>query len=305
MPGTSLLAPSANTSLVHPHPWLDRGLYPFRHRFIEVEGHELHYIDEGAGSPVLFVHGTPSWSFEWRAQVSALSGSHRAIALDHLGFGLSNKPPEASYRPVDHARRLLEMVRSLELEDVTLVVHDFGGPIGLWVALEEPWRFRSIVAMNTWMWGAGDDPRVARISRFVASPIGRFLYLWLNASPRWLLPATFADRRRLSPIVHRHYTRPFGRRRERTGPWVLGCELNASDEFFESLWERREELPCEPAFVWGMSDPAAGSAQLARFLEAWPDARVTEIEDAGHFPQEEAPERVTAAIAEAASVRSA
>lgn len=119
----------------------------------ETEGHRLHYVDEGSGSPLLFVHGTPSWSFEWGAMVRVLRGERRCIALDHLGFGLSEKPPTAAYRPADHARRLLAFMRHLQLEDVTLVVHDFGGPIGIWAALEARKRIRGIVAINTWMWG--------------------------------------------------------------------------------------------------------------------------------------------------------
>lgn len=276
--------------------WLDRDLYPFSPHFVDLDGHRLHYVDEGAGPPILFVHGTPSWSFEWRRVIETVCDAHRCVAPDHLGFGLSDKPEQAPYRPENHARRLLDFVRQLDLRDVTLVVHDFGGPIGAWVALAEPWRFRSIVVMNTWMWGLADDPRVARLSRFLASPLGRFLYRWLNASPRWLLPATFADKKKLSPEIHDHYKAPFRSRRERTAPWVLGCELAASHAFYQKLWQSRHELPRVSTIIWGMADPAFDASQLERWRSAWPDANVVSIDDTGHFPQEEAPDVVARAI---------
>lgn len=279
--------------------WLDRQLYPFRgFRHGTREG-ALHYLDEGRGRPLLFVHGTPSWSFEWRSSVLALRDRYRCVAPDHLGFGLSDKPPHAGYRPEDHARRLLELVRALDLRDVTLVLHDFGGPMGLPVLLEEPSRVRAVVLLNTWFWAHGEDPRVRRLSRLVASPLGRFLYLGLNASPRWLVPASFARRERLSRQVHRQYVQPFARRGTRRGPFVLGCELAGSDPFYARLWAGREALQRVPVtLLWGMADPAFGPSYFERLSDELPRARTVELHDVGHFPQEEAPERVNAALEE-------
>jgi pimeloyl-ACP methyl ester carboxylesterase len=278
--------------------WLDPTLYPFAAHSIELEGQRLHYIDEGTGEPVLFVHGTPSWSFEWREQVKALREHHRCIAVDHLGFGLSDKPQQAAYKPEDHARRLAQLVRALDLRSVTLVVHDFGGPIGVGAALLEPERFARLVVVNTWLWSLAEQPAVRRISRFVRSIFGRFLYLLLNFSPRVILPASFAMKQRLTRNVHRHYLAPFATRRERTAPWVLGCELAGSGSFYESLWQQRERWPRLAAIVWGMRDPALNTQLLLQLEAAFPQARVTRIADAGHFPQEEAPELVTAALRE-------
>ncbi len=291
------LARTAPAALATTH-WLDRSLYPFAPRRFEIDGHALSYVDEGRGSPILFVHGTPSWSFEWRHAIRALSSSHRCVAPDHLGFGLSDKPSDAEYRPEDHARRLLALVRALDLRDLTLVVHDFGGPIGLPVALEEPERVRSIVIVNTWMWPHGEDPQVRRVSRLVASPIGRFLYLWLNASPRWLVPMSFGDRKKLTREMHRCYVAPFATRRERIAPWTLGKELAGSDPYYASLYARRDRIADIPTtIVWGMRDPAFGASYLARWKELYPRARVVELPEAGHCPQEEAPEALVQALA--------
>jgi haloalkane dehalogenase len=282
--------------------WLARALYPFaRQTFATAEGC-MHYVDEGAGRPVLFVHGTPSWSFEWRAAIAALKDQARCVAPDHLGFGLSDKPAGAAYKPADHAQRLLAFVRALDLREITLVLHDFGGPIGLPVLLEEPARVRALVVVNSWAWAHGADPKIARLSKLVASPLGRFLYLSLNASPRFLVPSSLVQRAGFTQAVHRHYLAPFATRAERTAPWVLGCELAGSDAYYASLWERREALQRVPVtLVWGMRDPAFGATYLGTWRQALPHARVHELADVGHFPQEEAPEALNRALREALS----
>jgi haloalkane dehalogenase len=284
---------------VRERAWLDPALYPFVSRYIEIDGQRLHYLDEGEGEVVLFVHGTPSWSFEWREQIKQLSQHQRCIALDHLGFGLSDKPQNAAYKPEDHARRLVQLVRALDLQRVTLVVHDFGGAIGVAAALAEPERYARLVLLNTWLWSLADQPAVRRISSFVRSFLGRFLYRWLNFSPRVLLPASFAVRKRLSRAVHRHYLAPFPSWRERSAPWVLGCELAGSSAFYAGVWQQREKWPPLSAIIWGMRDPLLDPSLLAQLEAAFPHAPVTRIQDAGHFPQEEAGDVVTAALRKA------
>src|SRR5215218_7357697 len=132
--------------------WLDSSLYPFASHFIESGYGRMHYVDEGNGSPVVFVHGTPSWSFLYRHLIARLSCRHRVIAIDNLGFGLSDKPARAPYAPQDHAQRFETLLDALHVSGATLVVHDFGGPIGLAAALVHPEMFSRLVLFNTWMW---------------------------------------------------------------------------------------------------------------------------------------------------------
>ena len=132
--------------------WLDRREYPFApHYFVTPVG-RLHYIDEGAGRPIVFVHGNPVWSFMYRNQIKALSADHRCIAPDHIGFGLSDKPREWTYLPSQHAANLEALLEPMDLHDLTLVVGDWGGPIGIAYALRHSERVRAVVASNTWMW---------------------------------------------------------------------------------------------------------------------------------------------------------
>ncbi len=276
--------------------WIDRDLYPFQPRRFLTEHGAMSYLDEGEGKPVLLVHGTPSWSFEWREVVLALRKNHRVIAPDHLGFGLSDKAPDAPYAPADHTRRLLALFDHLDLREVTLVVHDFGGPIGLPIALERRERVEKLVVINSWMWSNAGEPDAERIDRVVRSALGRALYLNLNFSPRVLLPSCFGDRRRLTAAMHAHYLTPFGRRDERHAAYAMARALMGSNEVYGALWARRAELTMPMEIVWGLADPTFGQAQLARWREAFGAARVTQLDGVGHFVAEEAPEAVAGAI---------
>lgn len=290
----------SSTALTVPSlAWLDRELYPFTPKRFRTADGAMSYVDEGAGPPVLLVHGTPSWSFEWREVIRALSKTHRVVAPDHLGFGLSDKPPRAPLAPEDHALRLKALVEELDLRDLELVVHDFGGPIGLPIALDMPERVKRITVVNTWMWPNGDDPQVRRLDRVIRSFVGRFLYRWLNFSPRVLLPAAFGDKTKLSKAAHRHYLAPFDARRDREATYALARALVGSDPFYATLWERRAELERVPmTIVWGMKDPAFQERHLAKWTTAFPSAEVVRIADAGHFVAEERPEAIVAAIAQ-------
>lgn len=271
-------------------------LFPYSAHDLALPAGTMRYVDEGEGAPIVFVHGTPAWSFLYRHAIRAMSPSHRCIAPDHLGFGRSDKP-RTGLVPSEHAANLDALITHLRLRDITLVVHDFGGPIGLPYALTRPENVSRVVIMNTWMWATADEPAVARISRFVAGPLGRFLYRWLNASARWLLPSAYGDRRKLTKEIHRHYLAPFAKRADREGPWVLGRELLASSEFYASLWSKRARLGAVPIdILWGERDPAFGPPHLARLREAFPHARVQTLAHAGHFVAEEAPESLVAAL---------
>jgi len=276
--------------------WIDTQRYPFQPKRFTTDDGVMSYLDEGSGPPVLLVHGTPSWSFEWREVNTALKTKHRVIAPDHLGFGLSDKPMDGAYTLADHTRRLLALVDHLDLRDLTLVVHDFGGPIGLPVALDRKDRVAKVVVLNSWMWSNEGDASVARIDRLVQSALGRALYLNLNFSPRVLLPSSFGDRRRLSSDVHAHYLAPFPCRERRHALYAMAQALLGASASYQKLWARRAELTMPLSIVWGMADPAFGVAYLERWKEAFPNARVETLDGVGHFVAEEAPEAVVRAI---------
>ncbi len=278
-------------------PWLDRAAYPFPPRSVRLSEGRVHYVDEGQGDPIVFVHGTPSWSFEFRHLIRELRASRRCIAFDHLGFGLSERPAAFGYRPEDHARVFAEFVAELGLERFTLVVHDFGGPFALPFAEAHPERIEHLVVMNSFMWPI-DDPKQERQARFAGSLLGRLLYRYLNFSLRVLMPFAYGDKRRLTARVHTQYLAPFTERgaRERV-LWALARSLLGSRPHYAALWNGRERLAPIPTLVlWGTRDRVLSGNALERWQSAVPHAKVIALDDAGHWPHEECPDLVLEAL---------
>ena len=256
---------------------IDRTEYPFTSRWLDLPVGRIHYVDEGAGESLLFVHGTPTWSFEWRHLIRAFAPTHRCLAPDHLGFGLSERPRDFPYMPEAHAANLASFVDRLDPETFTLIVHDFGGPIGLPLCLRQPERVKRLVIVNTWLWSFKGDKAMTRKARLAGSRLGRWLYGWANLSLRVLTPAAYGDKRKLTPEIHRHYLERFPDRWSRQAVlWPLANALLGSSDYYDSLWQQRARLQRRPALiVWGLQDSAFPPEHLAH---------------------EEAPEQVIAAI---------
>jgi haloalkane dehalogenase len=267
--------------------WLDRGEYPFASHWHDTGAGRLHYLDEGQGPAIVMVHGTPTWSFLYRHLVRGLRDRYRCVVPDHLGFGLSDKPAGDAYRPADQARRLASLVDALGLDDVTLAVHDFGGPIGLAWALDHPERVRHLVLFNTWMWSLAGDRQYERVSRVLSGPLGRLLYERLGFSVNVVFRHAVADRTRYTRPVHAQYAAPLRDPAARHATWIYVRELLGSSDWYDALWQRRERLAPIPALlVWGMKDPV-----FARFLPRWRtvfrSVEVTAWDAVGHAPPEE------------------
>ena len=276
--------------------WLDREAFPFTSRFLETSRGRVHYVVEGPreGEVVVLVHGTPSWSFEYRHLIPVLARTRRVIAIDHLGFGLSDRPAGFPYTPEAHTEVLREVIDRLNLTRLALAVHDYGGPIALPIAVAEPERISSLVLMNTWFWDLETDREFVRLARFAASFVGRFLYRWVNASLRLIMPSAYADRRKLTPRIHAQYLAPFRSRADRVRVlWTLARSLITSSKSFGRIWDGRGRLGSIPSLVvWGLGDSALKPYMLERVRAALPHARVETLSGVGHWPQEEAPDEV-------------
>lgn len=276
--------------------WVDRQQYPFEPRSLNVGAGTMRYVDEGTGPPIVMVHGTPTWSFLYRDLIKGLRHRYRCVAPDHLGFGLSDKPAGAPYRPEDQAKRLGRLIDTLALEDITLMVHDFGGPIGLAYAIEHPTNVSRLVLFNTWMWSFVGDRQMQWIGRVFAGRVGRFLYERWAFAVNVLFRRAFGDRRRYTRAVHAQYQGPMRDPAARHATWVYARELLGSSSWYGTLWQRRDRIARIPALlVWGMKDPA-----FARYLPRWrtvfAHAEVVELPDVGHAPMEERAAEITPAI---------
>lgn len=277
--------------------WLSQSLYPFRGEYFDSEDGLMHYVDEGTGDPILLVHGTPTWSFLYRNQIAHLSQEYRVIAVDHLGFGLSEKPEDAPYGPEDHARRLTAFVDSIGLKSFSLGVHDFGGPIGLSYAIHNPDTVNRLILFNTWLWSLKQDRLMRWTGRVMRGFLGRLFYRRFNGSPRFMLKAAWGSETGLTDEVHSHYTAPFKSSKDRTAPWVLAQALIGSTEWYESQWAHISQITDKPTLViWGLNDPTFDESYLARWERTLSLETIHRLPDIGHFVPDEAPEQVNAKI---------
>jgi haloalkane dehalogenase len=275
----------AATGEWRPPAWLDQRAYPFDHHFFDAGPGRLHYVDEGEGRPVLFLHGNPTWSFLYRHLVDGLSDGYRCIAPDYLGFGLSEKPTGWSYRPSAHAVTIERLVADLDVEDVVLVVHDWGGPIGASFAAGHPEKVAGFVVMNSWTWPL-DDWRPRAFSRALGGRVGRYLIRERNLFADRVMRAAFADDATLAR-VHDQYLRPLATPDDRQGSWVFPRELTGSRSWLETLWRERDRFAGKPALLaWGTRDIAFGTDDLRLWQALFPDADTLRF-DVGHYVAEE------------------
>jgi haloalkane dehalogenase len=274
-----------------------RELYPFESRWFESSKGRVHYVDEGAGRPILMCHGNPTWSFLYRHVIRSLRDRFRCIAVDHPGFGLSDRPAGYGYTPPEHARVLDELVTELGLTDAVLITHDWGGPIGLSVATANPERFSGIVLGGTWFWPA--DRRARIFSRVMSSwPLQRAI-LRRNLFVERFIPAGM--NRELSDEEMEHYRAVQPTPESRVGIAALPGQIVKATPLLTEL-ERTvpERLGGKRALItFPMQDAAFRPRDvLPRMRVAFPDAEVVELTNAKHFFVKDAPEQVAEAVAD-------
>ncbi|MFK7926574.1 MAG: alpha/beta fold hydrolase, partial [Myxococcota bacterium] len=236
--------------------WLDTNSWPWQPSFYDTTEGKLHYVDTGEGPPVLFSHGTPTWSYDWRHLIRRLHPTHRCIAVDHLGFGLSERP-SVGYRPEDHAMRFAEFADSLDVQDATVVIHDFGGPIALRWVLDNIDRVSRVVILNTWAWPLNDNPTIAWGSWLFGTALGKWLYGTVNVSLNVLAPSAVASRASWDAVKD-HYHPVFPDYTSRTTTlWPLAAALTQSADFYAGLERDLSRLAgVEVDVIWGLSDTA-------------------------------------------------
>jgi len=280
--------------------WLDRQEFPFEPSLLPLRsGEALSVTDVGSGPPVVFSHGTPTWSYEWRHLLRGLSPAYRCIAPDHLGFGLSPRPPGADYRPEAHARRFGELMDALGLERATFVLHDYGGPFALDWLLEHPDRVERLVLMNTFAWPFDQSARERRLAGWAGSGLFRFFYRRFNFS-FVIAKGAWGTAAPSTPDLWQPYRTLFPDADSRELVlFALARGLAGSADFFSSLASRLARLSHVPVhLIWGLKDTAFPPPVLRRFQAAFPEATTLELRRSGHFPHEEEPEACLASVRE-------
>ena len=257
-----------------------------------VPGGQMAYRDQGAGEPVVLVHGTPSSSNEWRYIIPTLAAHYRVLAPDLLGFGASSRPADLRiYTLPWHTQNLHAWLAALELSTFHLVVHDFGDPVALPLALEQPGRILSLTIIQSWLWDLGAP-------KSMGGPLMRWLYLSLNLSPRVMVPLSWGRRTPLTRELRREFLAQFPNRAARAGAFGFARSVAFEGPLLDQLGQRLDVLSGVPTLVvWGMADRLLRPENLARWRAALPSAAVLELPDVGHFAQLEAPDELVATIA--------
>ncbi|WP_263792543.1 alpha/beta fold hydrolase [Salinibacter sp.] len=256
-------------------------------RTVQTPAGPLAYTDVGSGPPVVFLHGNPTSARLYRHLLRDLARDHRCIAPDYLGFGRSAAPADFSYRPPAHAVLVERLLRSLDLSNLTLVLHDWGGPIGLAYALRHPDTVRRLVLMNTWAWPLTHRPVLRAVSRLLATPTGRLAVEHGNAFARIVMPMTAGAGRQSDWIAT--YAAALDSRPRRHACWAFARALWAEADWLRALWTRRHWLrDCPALLCWGMADPAFGTeACLRRWQNVVSGATVRRYPSVGHYVPEE------------------
>jgi haloalkane dehalogenase len=271
-------------------PGFPSRLYPFQTAQLPVPGAVMSYVDEGSGSPVLLVHGNPTWSFYYRRLIPALSGQQRVIAPDHIGCGLSTKPQHYPYSLATHIANLGRLIDQLNVDQLDLVLHDWGGAIGLGWAVRNPERVRRIVLLNT---AAFLSPRIPwRIAVCRYPVFGDLAVRGLNA---FAVAATFmAVERPMEPAVRDGFLFPYRSWADRVAiqrfvrdiplsprhpTWAL---IDAIDRDLVLLRDRPMLI------LWGGRDWCFSDHFLAGWLQRFPAAEVARFDAAGHYLLEDA-----------------
>jgi haloalkane dehalogenase len=268
--------------------------YEFEPHYADVDGLRLHYLDEGEGDPIVCFHGEPTWSFLYRKMIPPLAaGGHRVIAPDYAGFGRSDKPTDRSWYTYDrHVELMTALLEQLEVEDATVVVQDWGGPIGLRWATENPKRAHRLVIMNTGLF---------------TGQVNEAFMAWRNFAERNPdLPVGFVIQGATATDVPQEvidaYEAPWPTAESKAGaaqfPLIVPIEETAPGAAEMGAARERLQEWEQPALVcFSDSDPIFTPKAGQRFVDLIPGARdLVVIEGAGHFLQEDKGEQIAGEI---------
>jgi haloalkane dehalogenase len=278
--------------------WIDRKEYPFASHYFQTAAGKMHYVDEGQGEVVVMLHGNPTWSFLYRNLIKQLSPNYRCIAPDHIGFGLSDKPVDWSYLPEEHAKNLAALIEHLDLKDITLVVGDWGGPIGMQYAVTHPDNVKRLVVTNSWAWPVDNDFHYVSFSALMGGPIGRFLIRHFNFFVTSFMSVAFGEKGKLGKNAHQHYKDALPTAASRKGCYIFPRQIIASTPWLNQLWSKISVLKNKPTlFVWGMRDVAFREKELKNWQQALQNSIALRLNTVGHFVPEEAPREFGDAVA--------
>lgn len=270
-------------------------IYPFKGRILQITGgYKINYLDEGKGEPIIMVHGNPTWSFFYRNLVLGLRSNYRCIVPDHLGCGLSDKPKHYSYTLDNHIENLSKLVKKLNLNSFHLIVHDWGGPIGIGMAQKFPDQLKRIIVLNTSAFVTGHIP--LRISLCKKPILGPLFIRGMNGFARGAI--RMAVEKPLSSLVRKGYLFPYNSWGNRIGilKFVQDIPLSNNNRSWNTLKGIEQGLSMlndKPMLIcWGAKDFCFNDVYLKEWLRRFPDAQLCRYPQAGHYLLEDAGDEI-------------
>lgn len=289
------------------------GVWPFHARYTNAPGFKMHYVDEGEGNEtLLLLHGEPTWGFLFRQQIPVWSRHARVVALDHMGFGKSAAPQDRTYWLQDHIDNLETFVLKLDLTKITLVMHDFGGPVGMGLAARHPERIKRVISVN----GPTPFGQPDLLDRLTANASAAPWFQWImKAEQEGVLEEVLGhlgynilSTLKLNGFVSndiitddwiRAYSAPFPTKAHAAGAigWAKGFATGAH-QFETPDPAAMDAISKIPALaVWGEQDKTLHAAQfLPLFVQLFSDAPIHRLPDAGHYSPEDAPHEIASIV---------
>ncbi len=269
-----------------------RRLFDVDHKFLDLpNGARIHYVDEGNGPTLLFLHGNPSWSFQWRDLIVALRGSFRCIALDYPGFGLSSAPAGFGFTPREQSVVVEQFVDHLQLRDVTLIMQDWGGPIGLGLAGRRPELVRQVVLGSTWVAPTTASEGRGKFSLIAGGPFGEFAQMNFNALAAFAVKSSVV--RELPRTVLDLYVRPFQPLDRRGIAAFYPGQIIGATDYFKEIEAGLPRLAGKKALIfWALQDPGVTRTDLEQFEATFPSHKTIELANASHFFFEDAADQM-------------
>ena len=267
-------------------------------RFAQIAGNRIHYSDEGSGPTLLFVHAGPAWSFIYRDLIALLRNEFRCIAFDFPGSGLSEAAPGYTARIESAAAVFEEFIRQLELNDVSLIVHDLGRPVALKALADMPERFLAVAVTDSFAWSLVDEsPGIVKPLRFVSGPTFGFLNDRINLLAR-ATASSYGAGRHLTPIEKRAFRAPYRDRVVRRNAVAMLRDSIQANDYLRRLDQMlRVPLSRLPLLlVFGDDSPTYKERFPAAWMARFPRARLVLVEGGHHFPIADDPDLVAGAI---------
>lgn len=269
-------------------------LYPFTSHYLDINGFKMHYIDEGSGPPFLMLHGNPTWSFFYRNIIKEISSTHRCIAPDHLGCGLSDKPQNYQYNLQNHLDNIIYLIEQLNITKFNLIVHDWGGTIGMGLAGLYPDKINKIIVLNSTAFVDPDIPKRINILRLPL--LGEIAIRKFNVFARY---ATFmATEKGLSETVLRGFLFPYDNYHNRIAihRFVKDIPMTKRDSSFSLLQEIERRLSLlkdkQMLILWGAKDFCFNVHFYNRWKAFFPDAKYYLFENGGHYLLEDEMDKI-------------